>query len=250
LLAHELAHVLQQRGPEQHRIQRQPAVTGEKVSVVRVVAFEGSTGGEAYLSNNRVEPVEITLNELAEGEYTFELDEQREHHYRGPGRFLFRKKPAYGWAQTVTVKILKGTSAQLRQEFYSLPWYVRHAISAEASGPGSYEGLQQLVDMGNRMVREGMTETEVLLLEQRMRGMRFDKKWDLLAAYLEQRVVDVDLAQETHKDLLKSMRALGHDSGLDQCQFAQASDSGHARISARHEIPAGKHQLRWHRRTA
>ena len=130
LLAHELAHVVQQNSAEVASVQRSPYDPwAARKSIVKIVAFAKRTGDAmAYVSttdppsvgdsqNHATESVRVVRNELDAGEYTLTQTENGD--YEGaPGVFTWVNPwadpetgpqthlPMYDWAPKVEVTVL------------------------------------------------------------------------------------------------------------------------------------------------
>jgi len=98
LLAHELAHAVQQAGGEGSFVQRSPATPKEtkapKPQILKIVAFEGDEkNGVAYVAHPAdpdlaqeaatvPEAIDIVKNDLKAGEYKLQRDEKSPKHYK------------------------------------------------------------------------------------------------------------------------------------------------------------------------
>jgi len=230
LLAHELAHVVQQSSTGQWRIQRKKR-PGKGLSIVKVVAFEKQLDpAEAVLSDGTIEPIELTKNTLAPGTYTYSInyDDAGEHDYSsstGEIDFVWQANSVFEWpwdrAGDVTVRILEGDSSALDARIEALPDHIRKYLTSEMSslqrhykrplGRWPYEDLESVANAGYVLQVNGVTEDELLQVEYeraeaanlaRPRPVETDPVgW--AAVFTEQRARDIEQAVAKRKELVE-----------------------------------------------
>jgi hypothetical protein len=169
LLAHELAHVVQQTSVPK-RIQRQPKATNptkkEQTSIVKIVAYEDSTNpGVATLSTGETTPVTITSNCFLPGVYSLKRIKESRHyqvqtvHKQLAGAkkptcegFLWVKPKEYTWAESVTVIII--------------PEFTRKFFTAQQGEKGTGTDTE-ILEAEEILTRFGVNEDELFLEQER-----------------------------------------------------------------------------------
>jgi hypothetical protein len=187
LIAHELAHVVQQAGTAGDAVQRKGKKHQEtkapKPEIVKIVAFEGSKDGAvAYVlqpagpesdaeGSITQELVTIDQNKLNPGEYKLRLDRSAATLYRWvaesgsspeAGTFTWHnplvdaktKEREYGYAETVVITII--------------PSYIRGYLEKKQGPRGTEKETFAELEAAEILAKHGITNDELLLSRQKV----------------------------------------------------------------------------------
>ena len=195
LMAHELVHVMQQqpraataRDGEKWRIQRLRTGDGE-LHIVEIVAFENSLrNAQTKLSDGDVQPIRLTKNDLAAGDYKFELPPGGAGEYivtgmgmgtgTGTGKLYWQPRSViegkYKPSKHVTVRVLSGGPLNLyekRRELNAInenkgAVSYSHYLTRKHAKSGTYADLKAMLDAQATLQSAGVSEDEMLLWQK------------------------------------------------------------------------------------
>ena len=197
LLAHELTHVVQQQGAPHagvpSRIQRKAKGDG-KLKIVEIIAFENSLqDAQAKLSDDSVQPIELAVNGLSEGDYFYDYAPRKNPEHKYVDRDSNKVKQALGWkpataiegpqpfAAVVHVRILKGNSLDLyaklseqdaidedrqKADQGAYDTHFSQFLTKKNGRTGTYADLKEVLDAVEILHNAGVSEGEILLLQQ------------------------------------------------------------------------------------
>lgn len=189
LIAHELAHVVQQQAETgSAAVQRRPNETPRKErkpEIVSIKVFQGSLKGDAVLSSGQSIALNLAENDFPAGEY--ELIHISGGNYKpleppkpeqGAPPFKFRwwnpwvdkatREVRYGWGETVKVEIVPTAS----QRIAGLPPHIRRFLTAGEGELASAEEIENIAEAGELLQRSGIGDDELTLIEEEMRVAR------------------------------------------------------------------------------
>lgn len=188
LIAHELAHVAQQGAMPAPVVQRKGKARAkpkkDKPQIVAITAVEGELRGEATLSPTGVVPITLTQNQRPAGQY--QLLHVGNGRYRTgqstssdellhPTNFEWlnpyikgTKEPSYDWAELVDLTITQSPA----QRIQALPAHIRRLLTTDQGEVAGTLEIEEIADAGELLVAGGVTDDEIILLEEQARAAR------------------------------------------------------------------------------
>jgi len=178
LLAHELTHVVQQANNKiQHSIHRKENILNKKI--IKIIAFKEQLMGQAVLSDNSIVNITLSENTLEEpGNYTYFIDAGEQYNYKKaysdprPGGFLWNTISVYGQnykertiSEEIEVVIIEGDTATQQASIAAMPYYIKKFLIKGEGKTASHEEIEDTIRAGFHLVKNGITEDELLLYE-------------------------------------------------------------------------------------
>ncbi|HEX3864895.1 MAG TPA: DUF4157 domain-containing protein [Stellaceae bacterium] len=177
LLAHELAHVVQQSERNSSEIHRQPDQRSEpdrghdadpqKPAIATITAYRGSKNNAmAVLTDSTTVPVKILENELEVGDYVLERTNDEGEYHGAPGRFVWwnpgdpaSHRPKYAWLDKVRVVV----RLSAKEKFDALPTYIRDFLTTSHGKEASAADLEAIVQAGEILAKFNVTPDDLAL---------------------------------------------------------------------------------------
>lgn len=176
LLAHELGHTIQQLNSAMPVIQRRPNgrpdQEASQIGVVSITTYEGSSRGQARLSDGATVEVELVNNALPIGEHRLlPVGRVKRPKFQGDDKFMWRI-PADpltgdvfdGLEPVVTVYVQRSPGGQFRE----LSSVTQELITSPGGRQGSAEDIANAA-LAGQVLENALTPDELLLLEVRRR---------------------------------------------------------------------------------
>lgn len=176
LLAHELGHTVQQLNSTMPVIQRRPNgrpdEEASRIGVVSITTYEGSSRGQARLSDGATVEIELVNNALPIGEHRLlPVGRVKSPKFQGDDKFMWRI-PADpltgdvfdGLEPAVTVYVQRSPGGQFRE----LSSVTQELITSPGGRQGSAEDIANAA-LAGQVLENALTPDELLLLEVRRR---------------------------------------------------------------------------------
>lgn len=246
LLAHELAHVVQQgKTTTPDSIYRKVDKPNAGKKIVKIIAFKGQLDGQAVLSDGTVVSIGLTVNTLIEpGTYIYNLDEGAEYHYRHndgetrPGGILWKSSDVFGndykvveRSEIVTVEIIEGDQLIQQDNIEALPEHIKNFLTKGEGKVASYKQIQDTIDAGWLLAENDVTEDELLLYEiEQQRKKEQGGDTEVASAsewaneFVSQRQNNVDAAL-TNRELFDREASIAENFTAENKEFFGFSDN-------------------------
>lgn len=179
LLAHELAHTLQQRigAPA---IQRKPKTETQeenKPAIISVTAEQGGMTADVVLSDGTSATVELLVNKMTPGDYTTSPTARVPNATSQgiPGKFIYRypldpytEEPLNGLAPKIEIHIRPSPTGQLKE----LPKEIQDFVTSDRATAGTADEYRDAAFAGEILKGAGVTADELILAQESRRHDR------------------------------------------------------------------------------
>jgi hypothetical protein len=185
LIAHELTHVVQQTGCGAPFIQRKEKKDEHDMKTVTQITVEAKTTGEgkgrALTSDGATYQINLEVNNLSPSRIITGglMGEPDSHGWSrihlgsmSANFFVYLLPPGVTLAQTVTILVEPPARERAEAQIRALKTPIRDFLTREGRRKTSEQDLLKAASAGRILERAGVTEDELLLLEQR----RIDRK--------------------------------------------------------------------------
>jgi hypothetical protein len=242
LIAHELAHVVQQTGATpliQRRADAKEVEAASSTTIDAITAVQYAKDGEATLSTGEKVPIKLDENTLRPGDHTFYRisgtdygsGESTEPGASGPRGFRWvnpwadkkHTKSRYAWKETVKVTITQTAT----QRIASLPPHIRDLFSSESpyAKAATDDEIERIAAAGDALAAANLTADEAALITQEMRrrqeqsgvaGVAAGDPLDWAQSYLAGRAATANARASNRTDLQGIARDLAENEPLEQ----------------------------------
>ncbi|MFZ5673530.1 MAG: DUF4157 domain-containing protein [Pseudomonadota bacterium] len=179
LLAHELAHTLQQRigAPAIQRKPKTDAQEENKPAIISVTAEQGGKTADVVLSDGTSATVELLVNKMTPGDYTTSPTARVPNATSQgiPGKFIYRypldpytEEPLNGLAPKIEIHIRPSPTGQLRE----LPKEIQDFVTSDRATAGTADEYRDAAFAGEILKGAGVTADELILVQESRRHDR------------------------------------------------------------------------------